>query len=228
MSKKPFTTKQITQAFSQIEGRLTKISILVEIINPYFYEHIIVNAHPLNWIIVELIHHVYGQTTRCWFDETKGKYKTISVCEIYKQIKQSQRCKKFSSKQKTSLEDIGKSIEKTRKKYEKRLKNFADKYYAHNEIRTAKQHHKEYETLKISWEEITFLLKKAKSTINDLLKHWDGKEFHYSEGYYQYFREGFWNSIDHKILIPFKRKAKLKRKRKPTRIKKIKYKNIFQ
>lgn len=198
---KSFTTREITQAFSQIAGKLTKISILVEIINPYFYERIFVNAHPLSWVIGELIHHVYGQMARCWFDEAKGKYKTISVCEIYRQIKHSREYKKFSSEQKNSIEGIGKSIEKIRKRYEKRLKNLADKYYAHNEIRTDKQRRKEYETLKISWEKISFLLDQAKNTINGLSKNWDGKEFDYSKGDYQYFQEGFWHSINPKILI---------------------------
>lgn len=201
MTKKLFTNRQITQAFSQIEERLVKISILVEIINPYFYERIIVNAHPLNWVIVELIHHTYGQTARCWFDEAKGKYKTISVCEIYNQIKQSRNYSKFSLVQKKSIDAIGKSIEKIRKKYEKKLKNFADKYYAHNEIRTNKQRHKEYETLKVSWDMIVYLIKEAKNIVNNLLKHWGGSDLHYSEGDYQFFREGFWNSINSNVLI---------------------------
>lgn len=200
MSKMQFTNRQITQAFSQIEERLIKLSIFVEVINPFFYKYQIIDAHSLNWIIVELIQHVYGQTARCWFDVAKGQYKTISVSEIYKQIKHSQKYNKFSAEQKNSIDEIGKQIKKIQKRYEKRLKNLADKYYAHNEIRTSKQRHKEYETLKISWIKITFLVEQAKNIINGLLKHWEGKEFHFEQTNYQYFREGFWDSIDRKNL----------------------------
>lgn len=202
MNRKKFTNRQITQAFPYIEGRLAKLSILTEIINPYFYKHSVVNAHSLTWVLTELILHVYGQTARCWFDVARNKYKTISVCEIYTQIKHSKKYHKVSAEQKKSFDELEKPIEKIRKKYEKRLKNLADKYYAHIESRTAKQKHKEYENLKISWDNITFLIVQAKAIVNELLKFWDGREANFEEAHYPYFREGFWNAIDQKILKP--------------------------
>jgi hypothetical protein len=201
VSRKQFTNRQITQAFPYIEGGLAKLSILTEIINPYFCKYSVVNAHSLTWVLTELILHVYGQTTRCWFD-VANKYKTISVCEIYRQIKNSKKYHKFSTEQKKSFDELEKPIEKIRKKYEKRLKNLADKYYAHIESRTVKQRHKEYENLKISWDDITFLIAQAKTIVNKLLKFWDGRDADFEETNSQYIGEGFWNVIDKKILKP--------------------------
>ncbi len=209
MSRKQFTNRQITQAFTHIEERLTKLSLLTEIIHPYFYEYSIINAQPLNWVLTELIFHVYGQTARCWFDVAKGGYKTTSVCEIYKQIKHSKKYLKFSTEQKKLFDELEKLIEKIKKKYEKRLNTFADKYYAHNENRTAKQRHKEYENLKISWDYITYLVTQAKIIVNYLLKYWEGRETNFEKNHYQYFSEGFWSAINPKILKlklhPFKK-----------------------
>lgn len=48
---------------------------------------------------------------------------------------------------------------------------------------------------------IVYLIKEAKSIVSNLLKHWGGGVFHYSEGDYQFFREGFWNSINNNVLM---------------------------
>jgi len=147
-----------------------------------------------------LIHHVYGQTARCWFDEAKKNYKTISISELYKQIMQSKKYKKFSSDQKLAMGKIGQLIEKNRKKYMKKLMTFADKYYAHNEARTDGQRRKEYENLKVFWKNITTLIETAKNITNELYGFWQKKGLYFGEQNYQYFCDGFWETIDSKVL----------------------------
>lgn len=202
MGRKQFTDKQISRGLQQLQDKLTQLSIFSVIIRPYFFDYVIIDAHPLVWVIVEMIHHVYGQTTRCWFDQANKQYKTISVCEMYEQITKSKKYKKHSLDWEKSFNKIGKEIKKTERKYKKRLSTFADKYYAHNEVRTSKQRHKEFETLKAGWPDIEALILSAKNITTDLIKFWDSRTAHFSEGDYQYFRDKFWHSINSEVLKP--------------------------
>lgn len=56
---------QIGRAFRQVEGRIAILSILIEILNPYFHKYRLINAHPLNLFLVTIIHQVYGLMARC-------------------------------------------------------------------------------------------------------------------------------------------------------------------
>lgn len=201
MNSMQYSDMKIAQGLKQLEDKLTQLSIFAVIIRPYFFDYVIVDAHPLVWLIVETIHHVYGQTTRCWFDRANKKHKTVSVCEIYEQIKRSEKYKKKSPDKLKAFNKNEKIIKKMKNKYKKRMSDFTNKYYAHNEIRTKKQRQREFEMLKAGWQDIEDLILSAKNITNDMFLFWKRKEANFRNGDYPYFRE-FWNSINPEVLKP--------------------------
>jgi len=201
MNGNDFTDEDISKGFKQIEGRLTRLSILLEIARPYYVKYDFVRSHPLVWMINESMFHVIGQIARCWFDKAKGGFKTISVRELYEQIRRNKKYQGLQSIEKQSFDALGKEIEKYGKKYEKEISTLADKYYAHIEVRTEEEVKREYEDLKIGWKEIEDLIVSAKRVVNEMVKFWEEREANFEMGSYWIFRDQFWNSIKDEILV---------------------------
>jgi hypothetical protein len=80
---KPFTPKKISNGIKHLVERLSRLSLLMEIIDPYFKKPLSY-SHAIIWIVNELIYHIYGQASRCVFDEYKvTKYKTVSLSILF-------------------------------------------------------------------------------------------------------------------------------------------------
>jgi hypothetical protein len=79
--------------------------------------------------------------------------------------------------------------------FKKKLKAFADKHYAHIEIRTQKQKNKEVNKLKVGWYELKDLITFAKDSLNTMCRYWNNHNANFEENNYDYFKEGFWSSI---------------------------------
>lgn len=209
MDKKQFTKRQISDGFKQLEGRITQISIITEIISP-FYTSTVIYSHPLHWIINQLALHVVGQVTRTCFDEHRSpKYKTLSICEIYNQIISSRRYQNFSIEEKRKMSNVKRTINSKKRKYEKRLKKFTDKYYAHLEHRKQKQITREYEKLEFGINDLKKVTQWARKSLNIMRMCWENQSANFAEGQYTYFSEGFRSAIQDEILEPISHLRKI-------------------
>lgn len=208
MPVKKFSDEEITKGFKEIEGWLAQLSIMAAIIKPYYFEYIVKNAQSFDWMLKEFVFHMFGQVDRCWFDRANKDYKTISVCELYEQVKLSKKFEKASVNWKKKFSNMDKQKHVIKRKFENKMRTLAGKYYAHREVRSDEQKLKEYEGVKIGWGDLEKLIKSAKKIINSLLIFWEDRQANFEEPKYKYFRDNFWSVIKPSVLEVRSRSSK--------------------
>lgn len=198
MDKVTFTCDEISDSLKRLRERLSEIALLSQIIDPYF-EGVVVARKTIPFVMVinEFVAHIYGQLSGLLFDSASRFYKTISICEIYAQIKQhGPKCCSLGARHEEKFNELENCILEFSSQYREKLKRYRDKHYAHIELQNSDAVKQDYEEIKTSWSEILTMIEVAKEFVNTMLLYWLDETSDFVETCYKDYQSKFWAIIN--------------------------------
>jgi hypothetical protein len=193
-----YTPKKISSGLDALTHKIAKIGLSAKIISPMFEGKIngkefTVNREttPLVIILEDAIRFIYGRLGRCYFDSQGKNNNTASINVLFEQI--------FTNAKKTTHEKQFNFVEKkliNARKYEKKLKKYCNKYFAHTDIKSLEAIESDHIKLSISWGELICLINDAKDILRSMCLVCGKSPPDFSEHVYEEYKCQFWKLIE--------------------------------